>query len=67
MIFSDMVEEIMKVFMDDFSVFRSFFFIIIWKILLWCSKDVKKIIWCCIGKMPLHGARRHCSWSPGIV
>ena len=54
-IFSDLIENIMKVFMDDFSVYG-------------CSFDNCLTEKSCfeLGEMSLHGARRCRAWTPHL-
>ncbi|GJW55240.1 reverse transcriptase domain-containing protein [Tanacetum coccineum] len=63
-IFHDMIEESVKVFMDDFFVFGSSF--------NHCLNHLDKMLQRCkdahlslTGKMSLHGKRRNCAWSQG--
>ena len=58
--FSDLVEEVMEIFMDDFSVYGSGF--------EHCVENLKIVLQRCqdkknsfkLGKMPFYGDRRYC-------
>ena len=61
--FSDLVEEVMEIFMDDFTVYGSSF--------EHCLNNLETMLQRCkgqtasikLGKVPFHGNRRYCSWS----
>ena len=44
-IFSDMIEEIMEVFMDDFSIYGKHLIVVL-KIYIGSCNDAKKRTWC---------------------
>ena len=62
-IFSDLVEEVMEIFMDDFTVYGSSFD--------QCLKNLETVLQRCQDKqlalnwekMPFYGNRRYCSWA----
>ena len=59
--FSDLAEEVMEIFMDDFTVYGSSF--------EHCLQNLGTVLQRCYdknlalnwGKMPFHGDRRHCT------
>ena len=64
-IFSSMIEEIMKVFMDDFSVYGKTFNDCLENQTNFC-KDVRKSTGLKLGKMSFHGQRRHSAQTLGV-
>lgn len=65
-IFVEFIEEIMKVFMDDFFMCGSSFkncLVNLEKILEMCVKVNLILIW---GEMPLHGEGRHSPRTPSV-
>ena len=65
-IFSDLIENIMEVFMDDFSMYGCSFDN--------CMTNLQVVLQRCrenfgfeLGKVPFHGARRHRAWTPHLL
>ena len=65
-IFSDLKENIMEVFMDDFSVYGC--------LLDNCLTNLEVVLQRCrekksgfgLGEVSFHGARRYCAWTPHL-
>ena len=61
--FLDLVEEVMEIFMDDFTVYGFSFEQCLNKPGNSASKMQGQTASIKLGKMPFHGNRRYCSWS----
>ena len=61
--FSDLVEEVMEIFMDDFTVYGSSFEQFLKNLETSASKMPRQIASTELGKMPFYGNRRYCSWA----
>ncbi|RVW62948.1 Retrovirus-related Pol polyprotein from transposon 17.6 [Vitis vinifera] len=61
-IFSDMVERIMEVFMDDITIYGGTFEECLVNLKRFL-KDALKKTWCSTGRMPFYGTSRNCPWA----
>ena len=60
--FSDLAEEVMGIFMDDFTVYGSSFENCLNNQENSASKMQGQTASIKLGKVPFHGNKRHCSW-----